>query len=558
MLREIGRYLRVVDPASYRARAYERGAASIDAVADLERLITERRLAELPNVGAGIARVVEEICATGSSRLLEQLRSEVPRGVVELVSVRGISVPRARRLHDELGIESVEDLVRACEEGRVRNLRGLGPKTEEKLLRAIELHRQQGQRIPIANALDAARQVEAWMREAYGEGAVSLAGGVRRWEEIVSSIDLVVATDDPEAAAARMQAFGPVARAEAEEGWTHLFRFAGGPPIRIACVPPARFGFELLVRTGSPGHVVELADRARALGVDLESVSASEEATLYGLLGLPWLPPEVREGDGEVELAASGDDFADLVTAADIRGAVHCHTTDSDGRLSVEGMARAAAELGLGYITITDHSAAAHYAGGLDGARLRAQRKEIRQAQEALGDRVRILAGTECDILPNGDLDVPPGALKELDVVIASIHARHGQDEQAMTARLVRCLSHPARKIWGHPLGRLLLLREPVPCRLAEVLAAAAASGTVIEVNGDPRRLDLPPSGLRAARRLGLSFVVSADAHSARGLLATRYAVAMARRGWLRRGEVLNTKTAEEFAEAVHPLRRAA
>ncbi|NUO54497.1 MAG: PHP domain-containing protein [Polyangiaceae bacterium] len=553
ILREIARYLRAVDTRSFRAKAYERGAASIDAVADLDRVVSEGRIEQLPGVGSGIARVVTEICETGSSELLERLRREVPRGVVELAAVRGISGPQARRLHAELGVESVEDLERACIEGRVRTLRGLGPKTEERLLGAIAAHTMRSGRVPFANAEGAALALEAWLRSQYGDDAASLSGGIRRWEEIVATIDLVVASDDHEEVARRIESFGQVARGEPDEGFTLGFRFAEGPRIRALCTPPDRYGYELLAQTGSAEHVLALAKRAREKGLVLDEIRAASEAEIYAWLDLPYLPPEVREGDGEVELAAQGDDFADLVTQADVRGAVHCHTLDSDGRLSIEQMARAALELGFAYITITDHSAAAYYAHGLDAERLRQQRGAIAAAQQAVGDQIRILAGTECDILSNGDLDVASELLSDLDVVIASIHARHGQAEDAMTTRLVRCLALPVRKIWGHPMGRLLLLRDPVPCRLDEVLDAAVLGRAVIEVNGDPRRLDLHPAGLRAARRRGLSFVISADAHSARGLQSTRYAVGIARRGWLRRGEVLNTLPADEFARAVRP-----
>jgi DNA polymerase (family 10) len=296
-----------------------------------------------------------------------------------------------------------------------------------------------------------------------------------------------------------------------------------------------------------------LHDRARELGLDLDTLAATSERELYDRLGLPPLPAEVRTGDGEVAAALAGDDFEDLVSLEDVRGAVHCHTLYSDGKLSISGMAAAAIERGLDYLTITDHSPSAHYAGGLDVERLIAQREEIAQVQLEYGDRLAILAGTESDILPDGSLDFPDAVLAELDLVIASVHGRNGQDEDAMTARLLACMRHPIRKIWGHPLGRLLLRRDPIACRLDEVLDAVAATGTVIEVNGDPYRLDMPPEHLRAARRRGISFVISTDAHSGRGLDALRYGVAMARRGWLRKHEVVNTGTADAFRAAVRP-----
>jgi DNA polymerase (family 10) len=329
--------------------------------------------------------------------------------------------------------------------------------------------------------------------------------------------------------------------------------FAGAPTVRIDVVAPARFGWTLLRRSAAPAHAASLERRARERGVDLAALSAKSEAEVYAALDLPLLLPEVREGADELELAAGGDDFADLVRVEDIRGAVHCHTTDSDGRLSIAEMVEAARALGLSYLTITDHSQTAHYAGGLDAARLALQREAIARVNAA--SDVTVLAGTESDILPDGSLDFPLETLRGLDVVIGSVHARNAQDEDAMTARLTSCMRQPLRKIWGHPLGRLLLLRDPVACRLDEILDAAKENDAVIEINGDPHRLDLPPAGIVAARKRGLSFVISSDAHSARGIAAFRYAVAMARKGGLRRKHVLNTRDAPGFSAAVRPVR---
>jgi DNA polymerase (family 10) len=290
---------------------------------------------------------------------------------------------------------------------------------------------------------------------------------------------------------------------------------------------------------------------ARAVG---DKVPISSEEELYAALGLPYLPPEVREDAGEIEAALAGDRFEDLVRLEDLRGVVHCHTTWSDGKATVEEMAVAAELLGYEYITVTDHTAAAFYAHGLDEDRLRRQWDEIARVQE--GVRIRILRGTEADILEDGALDWPDRVLEQLDVVVASIHQRHKLDEDAMTRRLVRAMELPVFKIWGHGLGRLIGEREPVACRLDEVLDAAARGGrAAIEVNGDPWRLDLAPEGLRLARERGLRFVLSVDAHSTGALAYARFAAGTARRGWVRRGEVLNALPAAEFARAVRPAR---
>ncbi|NUP11886.1 MAG: DNA polymerase/3'-5' exonuclease PolX, partial [Polyangiaceae bacterium] len=541
VLREISRYVWVSDPRSFRARSYEQAALAIESTAIFEELLRAGRLTELPGIGESIAGVIEEIHRTGESRLLERLRAEVPRGVVEIAAIRGIDAARARKLHDALGVESIEALEEACRDGRIEAIKGYGPRTARGLLKKIAEHRQRWNRAVIGDVIDDARALELFASEASATVAVSLAGDVRRWVEVVDAIDLVLASNASETSLARLLEHPRIAAPNAGLGPTDLeLTFAGAPPLRITIVPPERFGWALLRRSAAPAHVDALLQRARSKGVDLETLDAPTEADIYERLGLPFLPAEVREGDDELTLAANGDDFADLVTVDDIRGAVHCHTTHSDGRASIEDMAKAAATLGLEYLTITDHSATAHYAGGLDSERLDTQRTEIEHVKR-LGIGVDVLAGTESDILPDGSLDFPTEALRRLDVVIASIHARNAQDDNAMTERLVRCMNVPVRKIWGHPLGRLLLLRDPIACRIDEVLDAAVESGTIIEVNGDPRRLDLPPSVLGNARRRGLRFVASSDAHSERGIAMFRNAVAMARRGGLRKKHVLNT-----------------
>jgi DNA polymerase (family 10) len=287
--------------------------------------------------------------------------------------------------------------------------------------------------------------------------------------------------------------------------------------------------------------------------MSLEILEAADDAHVYRALGMPWIPPELRDGTDEVSAAIAGDDFADLITLDDITTAFHCHTTYSDGKGSIAEMAHAAAELGFDAITITDHSAAASYASGLDLAQLRAQQVEI----GALADpEVRILHGTEADILADGAIDVPPELIGELDVIIASIHQRHHLDRDAMTQRLIAAMREPYFKIWGHALGRLVLRREPIDVRLDEVLDVIAESPAAIEINGDPYRLDLDPVSARKAAQRGIKFVLSCDAHSTRSLDAVRWAVAMARRARIRKRDVLNALPADQLAEAIRPRAR--
>ena len=342
-------------------------------------------------------------------------------------------------------------------------------------------------------------------------------------------------------------------------------RLASGLQVDLRVAPPADFATLLHHLTGSKGHHVGLRGLARERGFTLSEwglerldggakVPIPSEAALYDALGLPFVPPELREGAGELEAARDGTLPADLVRLEDVRGLVHCHTTWSDGRASLEEMALAADALGVEYLTVTDHSRSAGYAGGLDVDRLRRQWDELARVQERV--RVRLLRGTESDVLEDGALDYPDEVLEQLDVVVASVHSRMRMGEDEMTRRLVACMSLPVFKIWGHALGRLLLDREPFACRVEEVLDALAASRGAVEVNGDPRRLELEPRWLRAATARRIPVVLSVDAHSVRDLAYLRWAVATARRGWVRTGEVLNTLPVEAFRAAVRPVAR--
>jgi DNA polymerase (family 10) len=339
-----------------------------------------------------------------------------------------------------------------------------------------------------------------------------------------------------------------------------LVHQAGGPDATVRVVPAWDFAVALIDATGSPAHTAKLGLLAKKRGLRLDDrslrraarrVAVPTEQAFYQRLDLPFIPPELREDAGELEAAAAGRLPTELVRLEDIRGAVHCHTVWSDGRNSVEDMARAADAMGLAYITITDHSASATYAHGLDADRLRRQWDEIARVQEQV--RVRLLRGTESDILRDGSLDFPDAVLGQLDVIIASVHSRHGMDADQMTRRLVRAIRHPLCKIWGHALGRYVLSRPPFECRIDEVFDAIAESRAIIEVNGDPHRLDLAPPHIRAAKRRGIRFVVSADAHSTTGIRNLRWGVDMARRGWLAKHDVLNTLDANDFAVAVRP-----
>jgi DNA polymerase (family X) len=432
-------------------------------------------------------------------------------------------------------------------------VRGFGPKSEAALLRAIDRYRRRPQALRLVDARDTAAAVAAFVAAQPGVAAADVAGGVRLWDEVVDEIAVVAVVPEVGPSTADLVAGYPALARLEERGPDRVIgRLASGVRVRVRFTPPAERGRTLVEETGPAAHLDALRARAHERNLAWEALAAPDEATLYARLGLPVVPVEARGWPG----LPSAADLDGLVAAGDLRGLVHCHTDQSDGRHSLATMARAADARGVDYMTVTDHSPSAAYAGGLDVDRLHAQWDEIDRVQETV--KVRLLRGTESDILADGALDYPDAVLEKLDVIIASIHVRHRMDATAMTERLKRAMQLPAFKIWGHPLGRLILRREPIACDVEAVLDVAAGSRAAIEISGDPYRLDLPPAWIPAARRRGIRFVISTDAHGVSDLDNVEYGVAMARRGGVRRSEVLNALPFRDFAAAVRPNSSAA
>ncbi len=549
-LREIGARLRLSGENPFRARAYEGGADAVENLSDaqLARRVAAGTLTDVPGIGGALAAVITEVAERGESQIAARLRAAAPAAVLEMTQVRGISAERARRLHEALGVGGIDDLEAAARAGRVREVKGFGPKTEAAILSAIAAYRDSRAAVRLIDAREAADALAGFVRRQPRVTGAEVAGQVRGWQEAVDELAVVGTVARPadvSGALDRAAAFPPLARVESR-GPEHLAgRLADGLRVRVRIVPEARRGLALLEETGPADHVERLRAQAAARGLDWNSLAGRDEAALYRRLGWPEVPPEARGW------FAPGDALGDLVTQADIRGVVHCHTDQSDGRHTLEQMARAAEARGLQYLTVTDHSPTASYAGGLTVDRLRRQWDEIARVQETVG--VRLLRGTESDILADGALDYPDAVLEQLDVIIASIHGRFRMDARAMTGRLLAALRLPVFKIWGHPLGRLVLRRPPIACDVEAVLDAVAASRAAIEISGDPYRLDLPPALIPAARARGIRFVISTDAHAIGDLDNLEYGLAMARRGGVRRGEVLNALPVDAFREAVRP-----
>ena len=549
-LREMAGLLDAAGGETFKARAYARGAEVIERLdTDLGELVEARRLTGLPGIGPALAAMITELHQTGHSQTLEEQRRRVPVAALELSRIPRLGLDKIAALHAALGVKTLDDLEAACVAGRVRTVKGMTEKSEQRILEVIrKLRAPEAQRVLLPEALAIAEAMTNHFGKAADTASAEVAGELRRWSESIDQLSLVVAADRPTDAMKHALRAPLLAEVTSRRHQVLEGRLASGLPLRVQIVSRPEHAPTLLRATGSTAHVEHLERLARERGVEL---AGETEADIYRALGLPFIPPELREGQGEIEAALAGALPVDLVSEGDVKGLVHCHTVFSDGQHTVEEMARAADALGMEYMTITDHSPAAAYAGGLTIDRLKAQWEEIARVQERVS--VRLLRGTESDILADGGLDYPDWILEQLDVIIASIHRRHRMNADQMTERLVRAMSLPCFKIWGHALGRLILSRPPVECRVEEVLDAAARGRAAVEINGDPKRLDLAPRWLRAARERGLRFVVSTDAHSVGELGNVRYGAAMARRGWIERDEVLNTLSVREFARSVAP-----
>lgn len=536
----------------FKAKAYNAGARAIQAVADLDRLVREDRLTTLPRIGSALASQITQLYLIGESSVLNELRKEFPTGVVELSAVPGLSVEKIKRLQDELGITSIAELRAAAEAGKLQELKGFGAKTEQRLLAQIANPvKKPKRRLHLHHAWSAADQAIEYLKTIDGVVDVAVAGSLRRWEETIGIVEIVASSNKPAELIRKFLEFPLILSSQRDGPSSCVAQFSDGAPVALTAVLPKEFSLMLFVKTGSQAHAERLLEYAQRNEISLPQAARTEEQ-IYKGLGMQYIPPELRENEGEIEAALAGKLPQDLVTDADIKGMVHCHTTYSDGVHSLEQMVRGAEEMGMKYITITDHSPTAIYANGLKLDRLKRQWDEIDEVQEKVS--IKILRGTESDIVASGGLDYPDAVLEKLDVIVASIHARYKMDSAKMTERITKAMKYPVFKIWGHGLGRLLQRRPPFECDVPRILDVIAESKAAIEINGDPYRLDLEPRWVREARKRKIKFVISTDAHSVKALNNLKYGVAMARRGWVQRKEVLNTLNTSSFIKAVKPF----
>ncbi|MDP2873476.1 MAG: DNA polymerase/3'-5' exonuclease PolX [Bacillota bacterium] len=564
---EMAALLELKGLAGFKLRAYQRAAQSIEEHPEpLSEVHRRGGLETVRGIGESFARKIEEILQTGTCRLLEELRAELPPAILQLMRVPGVGPKSAAMIWRELGVSDLDGLEDAAGDGRLAALRGWGSKRAAAVLAGIEGVRRWGGRTPIATALPLAQGLLSVLRGHVGVVAAAYAGSLRRGLETVGDLDLLVSTLRPREVLDAFAA-GPFVSEVLALGDTKAsVRVRDGFQVDVRAVAPEQYAAALLYFTGSKEHNVRLRELAKSRGLRLNEygltclpgaedppgleappLAARSEAELYAALGLEYIPPELREDTGEIE-AAAGSRLPELVDPADIRGDLHTHTDWSDGRDPAAVLAGAAAARGLEYLAITDHSRSLAFARGLTSERLASQAEDI-DALNRGGGRCRILRGCEVEVLAGGELDLPDEVLRRLDWVVAAVHTPSRRDGPDLTARLVGAARHPLVDVIAHPTGRIIGARQPYELDSEALIAAAAETGTALELNASPHRLDVPPPMARRAVGAGVKIAISTDAHDHRNLGDMEMGVWSARRGWVRREDVLNALSLEQLLE---------
>lgn len=555
-----GHLLDILGENPFKIRAYHAAARTIEGLEfPVQSLAREGRLREIPGIGEGLAKHIEELVKTGQCSYFEQIRQQVPSGLLQLLRIPTLGAKKIRALWHELKIDGIESLKVACSEGKVSKLKGFGEKTQAKIIEGIAVAASHIGMYRLDEAIPVARRVLAYVASSPAVLRSSLAGSIRRWRETVHDIDILASSEHPEQAIDHFIHVDGVESVLGRGPTKASLRLVGGMQVDLRVVNDDEFAPALVYFTGSKDHNVLLRSRALKMGMtvneygiyrDDKRINVATEEEFYKTLKLQYVPPELREARGEIEAAEVGA-LPRLVTLSDLQGVFHVHSRWSDGRSEIAEMAEKARKLGLTYMGLSDHSKAAGYAGGLSEERLRRQMEEVRELNRRWSD-FRILHGLECDILPDGSLDLNPTILGELDFVIGSIHSRFDMAEGEMTDRICKALHNKDLDILGHPTGRLLLHRAGYRVNLERVMEEALRARKVIECNANPNRLDLDWVHLKRAREMGIAVSINPDAHSLQGLEDIEYGIATARRGWLEAKHVLNTRSAEEALRVLH------
>ncbi|CAM5402162.1 MULTISPECIES: DNA polymerase/3'-5' exonuclease PolX [Streptomyces] len=551
LLQEYADLIAITGGDAFKARAYEKAARAIGGYPVDVSALDADGLREIPNVGRSIAEKVAEYLRTGTMAVVEERRAKIPAGVRELITIPTLGPKKALRLYEDLHISSVSELAAAIEADALADLKGFGEKTQENIRHGIELLRRAGARVPLAPALDTAEEITAELSAVTGCERCAYAGSLRRMRETVGDLDVLVSARRSAPFMDALCELPVTAEVIARGAKKTSVRTGKGLQLDLRVVPPESWGAALQYFTGSKAHNIRTRTIAVHLGLKLseygvfdtgsgESLASRTEEEVYARLGLPWIPPTLREDRGEIE-AALGDGLPEVVTERDIRGDLHTHTDLTDGLASLEAMVEAAAERGHAYYAVTDH-APNLYMQRMTDEKILAQRERLREL-DGTRRRMRLLHGTELNIGPDGEVDWPAQFLAGFDLCVASLHSHFDLGRAAMTRRLVRACEHPYVNIIGHPTTRLIGKRPGVDADWDEVFAACARTGTALEVNAQPDRLDLRDEDILRAREHGVKFAVNTDAHSVPHLAQLRYGVATAQRGWLTGEDVINTWT---------------
>jgi DNA polymerase (family 10) len=563
MLEETADLMEIAGENPFKARAYRRAADAIAALKEpIEELVKAKRLNQIEGVGESIARDITEFLQKGTTTRLEQLRQKYPPQLRKLLEIQGVGPRTVAMLFERLGIATVDELEAAAKAGKLTKLPGMGEQKVRNILEGIQLWRQQQGRVPLHIALAIAERIVARLRELPQVEQILPAGSLRRWKETVGDLDILVATRDSEPVMERFVKLPEVQKVLAHGTTKSSVLMADNLQVDLRAVDPESFGAASQYFTGSKAHNIALRNRALKLGLTINEYGVFREATgekvageteegVYEVVGLLWIPPELREDRGELE-AAERRALPRLVTLEDIRGELHCHTKWSDGANTVEEMARAARERGYEYLAITDHSPPMGW--GVKPENFRKLIREIRQVSERLG--FPILAGIEVDIAPDGSLHMDEDILRQLDIVIASVHSAMKMSREEMTKRIVKAMENPLVHIIGHPTGRLINQRPPYEVDLEALVERARQTGVALEINGSPERLDLNDENARYAKEAGVLLSLGTDAHHDDHLDFMRFAVAVARRAWCEPANILNTRSYEQLRDWLRARRR--
>lgn len=555
---EIGDLLEIKGENPFRVRAYRRATDALGALPeDIAAVAGRGGLTEIPGIGKDLAAKIDEYLAHGRLAYLEDLRREIPSGVRDLMGIHGVGPKTAKLLFERLGVDSVDKLEALAREHKLAGMPGIQAKTEENILKGIQVWKGGRERKPLGVALGLAEAIVGALRVVPGVRQISTAGSLRRLKETVKDIDVLITSEEPARVMETFVGLPNVAEVLLRGETKTSLRLREAIQVDLRVVEPACYGAALQYFSGSKQHNIRVRELAQRQGLRVSEYGVFDERTerrlageteeeVYRAVGLPWIPPELREDAGEIEAALAGT-LPTLVTIEDIRGDLQLHTTWSDGAHSLEELAAGVKARGYQYMAVTDHSASTTVAGGMDAARLGEMVAEVRALNRRLKG-FRVLAGCEVDIRADGSLDFPDEVLRQLDLVQVSVHSRFKMSREEMTARIVRAVRHPLVHILGHPTGRLIGERAPYEVDMEAVLSAARDAGTAVEINAAPSRLDLNDVHARRARDLGIPVAISTDAHAIPHLDFMRFGVGVARRAWLGAEEILNARPLRDLS----------